>query len=361
MIRSLYYKHILAQRYTDPTDFLPDYPNLYAMALRPHKGRGSLDAKTKEIVMNHYTKLSSQDHEDFEIVQEALADKIARHIHDTNRLDTGIPGLAVSRYEGPTDPTSYMHKPSVCMALQGSKRVLLGEETYVYDAYNFLITSVDLPVVAQVLEASPEVPYLGLLLEIDLKEVSRMMVDSNLPLPKLSTASRGMAVSKVSTKLLDSFHRLLDLLDTPEDISMLSPLIQREIFYRLLVSDQGNRLRQIATDGSQSNQIGKSVKWLKENYTKPLRVEDLADLAGMSTSTFHHHFRSLTAMSPLQYQKWMRLHEARRLMLTERLDAATASFNVGYESPSQFSREYNRLFGAPPLRDIKTLTQATVQ
>lgn len=311
--------------------------------------------------MNQYTMRSSQNPENFVEIREALAEKVARWIQEGNRLDTAVPGLSLSRYEGPTEPTNYMHEPSICMALQGAKRVLLGEENYVYDAYNFLITSVDLPVVAQVLEATPEVPYLGLLLKIDLKEVSRMMVDTSLPLPKLRKAGRGMAVSKVDIKLLNAFHRLLDLLDAPEDIPALSPLIQHEILYRLLVGDQGNRLRQMAVAGSQSNQIGKAVRWIKDNYIKPLRVEDLADLAGMSTSTFHHHFRSLTAMSPLQYQKWMRLHESRRLMLTERLDAATAAFQVGYESPSQFSREYSRLFGAPPLRDIKSLTQAAVK
>lgn len=307
--------------------------------------------------MNQYTMLSPRNPEDFGNVQEALAEKVGRWIHDSNRMETAIPGLALSRYEGPTDPVSHMHEPSICMALQGSKRVILGEEVYVYDAYNFLIASVDLPVVAQVLEATPEVPYLGLFMKIDLKEVSRMMLDSNLPLPKLLEAGRGMAVNSVDIKLLNAFHRLLDLLDTPEEIPILSPLIQREILYRLLVGKQGNRLRQMAVAGSRSSQIGKAVQWLKDNYINPLRVEELAELVGMSTSTFHHHFRALTAMSPLQYQKWMRLHEARRMMLAERMDAATASFNVGYESPSQFSREYSRLFGAPPLRDIKSLIQ----
>lgn len=311
--------------------------------------------------MTQASTLSQQNPEEYGEVQEALAEKIARRLTQTNRLETAVPGLLFSKYEGPTEPVSYMHKPSICMALQGAKRVLLIEETYVYDAYHFLLTSVDLPVIAQVLEASPEVPYLGLVLTIDLKVASQMMVDSSLPLPRLRQASRGMAVRRVSVKLLNAFHRLVDLLDTPEDIPILSALIQREIVYHLLVGDLGNRLRQMAVAGSHSSQIGKALQWLKENFTKSLRVEELADLAGMSTSTFHQHFRSLTAMSPLQYQKWMRLHESRRLMLTERLDAATASFQVGYESPSQFSREYSRLFGAPPLRDIKNLTQAAAQ
>ncbi|MFK5952643.1 MAG: AraC family transcriptional regulator [Desulfobacterium sp.] len=308
--------------------------------------------------MPRTSTLPQENPEEYGEVQEALAEKIARSLTHTNRLETDVPGLLFSKYEGPTEPVGYMHKPSICMALQGVKRILLGEESYVYGTYHFLLTSVDLPVMVQVLEASPEVPYLGLVLNIDLKMVSQMMVDSSLPLPRLRQAGRGMVVSKSDVKLLNAFHRLVDLLDSPDDIPVLSALIQREIAYHLLVGDQGNRLRQMSVAGSHSHQIGKSVQWLKKNFTKPLRVDDLAELAGMSSSTFHQHFRSLTAMSPLQYQKWMRLHESRRLMLTERLDAATAAFQVGYESPSQFSREYSRLFGAPPLRDIRNLTQA---
>ena len=172
------------------------------------------------------------------------------------------------------------------------------------------------------------------------------MVDSNLPPPRAQQSSRGMATGEVTLPLLTAFQRLIDLLAEPKDIPILAPIIQREIFYRLLVGDQGARLRQMASAGSQSHQIARAIDWLKGNFTRPLRIDDLAAQVHMSTSTFHHHFRALTAMSPLQYQKWLRLNEARRLMLTERLDAATAAFQVGYESPSQFSREYSRLFGA---------------
>lgn len=285
----------------------------------------------------------------------ALAERIARWTAAQDHLVTAIPALSLRRFEAPTEPTSYMHEPSLCLIAQGAKRVLLGEDVYVYDANHFLITSVDLPVVAQVLAASREKPYLGLMLKLDQRAIAQMMVDSSLPLPRPQPASRGMAVGEVSLPLLNAFQRLLDLLDTPEDIPILAPLIQREILYRLLVGDQGLRLRQIAAAGSHSHQIARAIDWLKGNFTRPLRVDDLAAYARMSTSTFHHHFRALTAMSPLQFQKWQRLHEARRLMLTEHLDAATAAFQVGYESPSQFSREYNRLFGAPPLRDITKL------
>ena len=273
--------------------------------------------------------------------------------------ETAIPALSLRRYEAPTERTSYMHEPSICLVAQGSKRVFLGEDVYVYDAHHFLITSVNLPVVAQVMEASKETPYLGLKLNLDQREIAKMMVDSNLPLNRTQRSSRAMAVSEVSVPLLSALHRLLDLLDEPEDIPILAPLIQREILYRLLVSDQGPRLRQIAAVGSQSHQIARAIDWLKDNFTEPLRVDDLSAHVRMSTSTFHHHFRALTAMSPLQFQKWLRLHEARRLMFTDHFDAATAAFQVGYESPSQFSREYSRLFGAPPLRDIKSLHQMT--
>jgi len=200
-------------------------------------------------------------------------------------------------------------------------------------------------------------PYLGLRLKFSQREVAQLMADSHLPPPKSQQSSRGMATGENTPELLNAFVRLINLLDSEQDIPILAPVIQREIIYRLLIGDQGARLRQIAATGSQSQQIARAIEWLKENFTQPLRIDDLAEKASMSTSTFHHHFRSMTALSPLQYMKQLRLQEARNLMLSERLDAATAAFQVGYESPSQFSREYSRLFGAPPLRDISTLRQ----
>lgn len=290
----------------------------------------------------------------------ALADGIARLTPNQDRVETAIPALSLRRYQAPTEPTSYIHQPSICLTIQGSKRVLLGEETYLYDEHHFLITSVDLPVVAEVLEASPDDPYLGLMLKLDPRVMAQLMVDSNLPSPRSQKASRGMALGEVTLPLVNAFQRLLDLLDEQRDIPILAPLVEREIIYRLLVGDQGRRLRQIASTGSQSQQIARAIEWLKGNYTERLRIEDLAAHTGMSTSTLHHHFRALTAMSPLQFQKRLRLHEARRLMLTDRVDASTAAFQVGYESPSQFSREYCRLFGEPPVRDIKNLMRKTI-
>lgn len=290
-----------------------------------------------------------------------LAERIRKRTAGLGRLDTQIPGLSLVCRTEPTEPVSYMHEAGVCLIAEGAKRVTLGDEVYDYDAHHYLITSVGLPVVAQVVEASEEKPYLGMLLELDPRMIAKLMLDGDVPAPRVREASRGMATGVMTQPLADAFARLLDLLDAPEDIPVMAPIIKQEIFYRLLTGEQGQRLRQIATTGSHSNQISKALAWLKDNFAQPLRVDDLASQAGMSTSTFHHHFRTLTAMSPLQYQKWLRLNEARQLMLTGRLDAATAAFQVGYESPSQFSREYSRLFGAPPMRDIRQMGEGKAQ
>ncbi len=288
---------------------------------------------------------------------EGLNKRIARSTEQGELHTTAIPGLSLFRRNQPSEPISGMYEPSVCLVAQGAKRVLLGDDTYVYDAQHYLLTSVHLPTIVQIIEASPEKPYLGLRLKFDLREVAQLMVDSNLPQPRPQQSSRGMATGQMSLQLVHAFIRLIDLLDDEKDIPILAPVIQREIIYRLLVGDQGERLRQIATAGSQSQQIAKAIGWLKSNYSQTISMDELAAAANMSTSTFHHHFKALTALSPLQYQKQLRLQEARRLMLAERIDAANAAFQVGYESPSQFSREYNRMFGAPPLRDVQKLRQ----
>lgn len=288
---------------------------------------------------------------------EALGKSIARWTDKSDRVVTAIPGLTLYRRDEPSEPTSIMYEPRICVVAQGAKRVMLGDDTFVYDEQHFLITSVDLPTFVQIIKASREKPCLGLILKLDQREMSQLMVDSNLPPPRPQQSSRGMATGEVTLPLLSTFQRLIDLLTEPKDIPILAPIIQREIFYRLLVGDQGVRLRQMALAGSQSQQIARAIDWLKGNFTRPLRIDDLAAQVNMSTSTFHHHFREVTAMSPLQYQKWLRLNEARRLLLTENQDATTAAFQVGYESPSQFSREYSRMFGAPPLRDITNLRQ----
>jgi AraC-like DNA-binding protein len=288
---------------------------------------------------------------------QALAKSIDEWAEDANQIDTAIPGLRLSRWETPTEPTSYTLNASICLIAQGAKQVMLGEEVYVYDATRYLISSVDLPVVANIIEATREKPYLGVILELELQEISHLIVDSGLPMNRSHQAQKGMAVGQLSLSLLNAFQRLMDLLHENENIQILAPLVKREIFFRLLTTDQGPRLQQIVASGSHSHQVSRAIDWLKNNYTHPLRVNELASYTGMSKSAFHNHFREMTSMTPLQFQKRLRLNEARRLMLTENLDALTATFEVGYESPSQFSREYSRLFGAPPLRDIKNLRQ----
>ncbi|EMF9031860.1 AraC family transcriptional regulator [Vibrio parahaemolyticus] len=288
---------------------------------------------------------------------QKLAKLIDRWTGDANQYDTPISGLRFSRWTTPTPPTSYTHNPSICLIAQGRKRVLLGEESFIYDANHFLISSVDLPIIANIIEASEEQPYLGLIMELDLTEVSQLIVDSELAFTQAKEAQKGIAVGELSESLLDAFVRLAELLDEGQNIKILAPIIKREIFYRLLMSEQGTRLHQIVTAGSHSHQIAKAIDWLKNNFVKPLSVGDLASYTGMSKSSFYTHFRSMTSMTPLQFQKKLRLSEARRLMLTENLDAMAATFKVGYESPSQFSREYSRLFGAPPSKDIKSLRE----
>jgi AraC-like DNA-binding protein len=248
-----------------------------------------------------------------------------------------------------------MVEPSVGLVVQGAKRAFLGDNVYAYDIGRFLITSLDLPAMMQIVDASREKPYLGLAFKLDLRVMAELMVQSGAPPPQVRPSDRGMVLGQTSASLLIGFKHLLDLLDEPNAIPLLAPLIQREIYYRLLMSDQGMRLWQIASVGSQGHKIAQTIDWLKVHYARPLRIEELAAHVQMSVSTFHHHFRLLTAMSPLQYQKRLRLYEARQLMLTRDLDVSAAAFQVGYESPSQFSREYSRQFGASPRRDIDGL------
>ncbi|MCS0251439.1 AraC family transcriptional regulator [Vibrio alginolyticus] len=294
------------------------------------------------------------DLHDMNTAAAVLAEKIQKWTGDATQFDTEIPGLKLSRWTTPTQPTSYSHNPSICLIAQGKKRVLLGEDSFTYDTNHFLISSVNLPITANIVEA----PYLGLIMELDLQEISQLIVDSELSFNSSKEAQKGIAVGELSAYLQDAFIRLMALLDEPENIKILAPVIKREIFYRLLMTEQGARLNQIVTTGSHSRQIAKAIDWLKNNFVKPLSVGDLAAYSGMSKSAFYTHFRSMTSMTPLQFQKKLRLSEARRLMLTENLDAMATTFKVGYESPSQFSREYSRLFGAPPSKDIKALRQA---
>ena len=241
------------------------------------------------------------------------------------------------------------------MAAQGRKRIDLGRTTFIFDQSRFLLTSLDLPVISQVIEASKEVPYLGFLLKLEMPVVRELLSREEIQSAEPRSDGPAMATGETTADLLDACCRLVDLLGTPQHIPFLSELIQREIIYRMLRGPEGARLRAIATLGDQSHRTAKAIAWVRANYAKPLRVEDLAKIAGMRVSTLHHHFRALTAMSPLQYQKQLRLHAARERMLIDGLDAASAAFEVGYESATQFNREYSRFFGQPPMRDIRTL------
>src|SRR5580658_8030093 len=282
-----------------------------------------------------------------------LAAKIAARAIAEGDMQTEIPNLRLYRRSVPTACASAAYEPSLVVFVQGQKRINVGKTIYVCDGSNFLLTSVDLPVVSQVIAATERKPILGLLLKLEMPAVREILSQQEFHVREESADARGMAVGVTSVELLDACLRLVDLLDAPQDIPFLSALIQREIVFRLLRSPQGKHLRAIATLGEQSHRTAKAVEWLRMNYAKPLRVEQLADMARMGVSTLHHQFRSLTAMSPLQYQKQLRLHVARERMLNDGLDAASAAFEVGYESASQFNREYSRFFGQPPMRDIK--------
>ncbi len=287
-------------------------------------------------------------------MRRELARKIANRAVSEGEALTAIPALRLYRRSVPSSCTSAAYEPSLVVFVQGEKRINVGKTTFVCDGSNFILTSVDLPVVSQVIAATENEPMLGLLLKLEMPLVREILSQQEFHLREESADARGMAVGVSSPELLDACSRLVDLLDAPGDIPFLGPLIQREIVFRLLRSPQGKHLRAIATLGEQSHRTAKAVEWLRTNYAKPLRVEQLATMARMGVSTLHHQFRSLTAMSPLQYQKQLRLHVARERMLNEGLDAASAAFEVGYESASQFNREYSRFFGQPPMRDIKS-------
>ncbi len=282
-----------------------------------------------------------------------LARRISSRMQEDGFRPTAVPGMSLSRKSTPTECYSAAYEPSLVVFAQGRKRINLGKTTYVCDSSNFLLTSVDLPVVSQVIVATGQEPLLGLVLKLEMGAVREILAQQEFHVREEAAGAMGMAVGTTTAELLDACLRLMDLLDAPEDIPILSSLIQREIIYRLLRSEQGRHLRAIATLGEQGHRTAKAVEWLRKNYAKPLRVEELATMARMGVSTLHHQFRSLTAMSPLQYQKQLRLHVARQRMLADGLDAASAAFEVGYESASQFNREYSRFFGLPPMRDVK--------
>lgn len=270
---------------------------------------------------------------------------------------TAIEPLTLHRLSAPTPPVHGVLKPTFCITAQGSKLTVLGEDTYLHDPACYLLLSVELPLTVQIIEATPENPYLGFCLDIEPRQISALLLEMDgsgtPPLPAVAAPS--FSFSRTDAPLLDAALRLLRLLDAPQDIPLLAPLLVREILYRLLTGEQGGRLRQIAVHNSLTQRVARAIDWIKRHYAEPLSVRAIAQEVCMSESGLHHHFKTVTALSPLQYQKHLRLQEARRLMLSEALDAASAGYQVGYGSASQFSREYSRLFGAPPQRDIARL------
>ncbi len=286
--------------------------------------------------------------------REELAERIALALPEDGTLDIS-PSVRLARSSRPTEPIHSMYQPAFCVVAQGRKQALLGEEVFLYDPGHYLIYTVDLPLTFQVEEATKERPYLGFRLNLDPSLVASVMMESGIEPKKGHGSMKAMDVSPMDVNLLDAVVRLVRLLDTPTEGKVLEPLIIREIIVRLLMGGQGARLSHLLAVGADTHRISRAIGFLRENFDQSLKMDDIAHELGMSISGFHHHFKSVTAMSPLQFQKQIRLQEARRLMLAEELDAANAGFRVGYEDPAYFSRDYKKLFGAPPLRDIAQL------
>ncbi len=290
--------------------------------------------------------------------QQDLAERVARLAPVDGVHPAPVPGLHLVRASAPTLMMPSVYQPCLCVVVQGRKRAQLNEEVFHYDALNYLVVSVTLPMRGQVLEASPERPYLCLRLDLDLDEIARLLLELGDRGAAPLAPDRGLFVARMGESMLDAVLRMVKLLDTPDDIAVLAPVIQRELYYRVLRGELGHRLVDLAESDGSNHRIVRAIEWLKQRYAEPLRIEQLAEAVHMSPSALHHRFKLVTAMSPLQYQKQLRLHEARRLMFADGIESATAGHRVGYESPSQFSREYRRLFGAPPRTEIARLRES---
>jgi AraC-like DNA-binding protein len=286
--------------------------------------------------------------------REELVERIARALPEDGAVDA-FPGFRLARSSRPTEPVHAVYQPALCFVAQGRKQVLLGAQVFRYDPGHYLIYTVDLPLTFWVEEAAKERPYLGLRLNLDPSIVASVMVESGIEPKKADARLKAMDVGATDANLLDAVVRLVRLLDAPAELKVLAPLITREIVVRLLAGGQGARLSHLLASGAETRRITKAIGYMREHFDEPIRMNEIAHELGMSVSGSHHHFKSVTAMSPLQFQKQIRLQEARRLMLGEDLDAASAGFRVGYEDPAYFSRDYKKLFGAPPQRDIAKL------
>lgn len=291
--------------------------------------------------------------------REELVERIGRAVRKDG-VEEPLPGVHLARSSVSLQPIHSVVEPSICVIAQGSKEVLLGENRYSYDPAHYLLATVALPRVSQVLSASKEQPYLSLRLELDPSLVSSVAVEADYTWSKQQAAVSAITVSLLDGNLLEAFVRLVRLVDSPAHARALGPLITREILYWLLIGEQGSRLRHLALQGGYTPDIIQAVKRLRQHFDQPLRIEELAQDLGMSVSGFHHHFKAVTALSPLQFQKQLRLQEARRLMLSEDLDATSAAYRVGYQDAAYFNREYKSLFGVPPMRDVQRLRGETL-
>lgn len=293
-----------------------------------------------------------------EALRVELAGILERRTGSDGGHDTEIPALKLWRFSHPTEPAHALQEAAVYVVVQGRKQVALGDAIYVYDRSQYLAVSVDLPVVSNVLEASPDEPYLCMTLTVDPRELAALIVETGRQAPRDDHDGRALYVSPLRAPLLDGLLRLVRLLDAPEEIPVLAPLILREVNYRLLQSEQFGRLAQMAIGDGRLRRVSGAIGWIKEHFAEPLQIEALASRVHMSPSALHHHFKAATSMSPIQYQKRLRLQEARRLLLTGAPSADSVAYEVGYASASQFSREYARLFGQPPRRDAERVRDA---
>lgn len=288
---------------------------------------------------------------------EDLADRIARLTETDGVHATKVPHVCLIRSSYPTQQIHTVHEPALCLVVQGRKRVMLSDQIFDYDQSKFLTVSFDLPVTGQVVSATPDCPYLCLRLDIETTALSGLIADIGFDEDQTSETGPGLMLGEATADILDAADRLVRLIETPRDIPILAPMLERELLYRVLRGPHAGHLRGLVLGRGRSRQVARAISWIKENYRTPFDMAELASAASLSASALHQHFKSVTLMSPLQYQKRLRLQEARRLMLFQGEDAASAGFAVGYESPSQFSREYRRQFGAPPLRDVAYLIE----
>ncbi|MFS0728144.1 AraC family transcriptional regulator [Paenibacillus sp. 1P07SE] len=283
---------------------------------------------------------------------QRLSDLIRLHTPSTGTFATAIPNLTLMHADQLSEPLESVYKPSLCIVAQGAKTAVLADEIYRYDPSSYLITSVELPITGRIIEAAPEHPYLSLKLTFDTDMILDITKDMHLPDPDYADV-RGISVNRISPPLLEALVRLLELLDEPGDIPVMAPLILREILYRVLQGDQGAALLLFGIPHSHARAVGQAIREINRQFNRPLAIERLAQSANLSPSAFHKYFKRFTRMSPLQYQKTVRLQDARRLMLVESLSVSDAAYQVGYESPSQFSREYARMYGRSPSSDVQ--------